>query len=200
MPCCEFFDLQSIEYQTSIFPEGNLFVLIVSFPYLFHFLSFPILQFPIVFSPLFLPFHFLSLHILLSDLLFPVPFHSFLFLSLPYPLLIPSFHTPPHTPPLIPTLLLLLILLLTLLFYTLSGPAVMSVEAGGINGWWKYAHAPFGMETFGYAHTCTNTRMQFFHFFTPVLFIFLFTLPSLSSSTIRSLFNYIHFFLFSLFF
>ena len=26
----------------------------------------------------------------------------------------------------------------------------MSIEAAGINGWWKYAHAPFGMETFGW--------------------------------------------------
>lgn len=71
----------------------------------------------------------------------------------------------------------------------------MSIEAGGINGWWKYAHAPFGMETFGYAHTYTNTRTQFFHFLTPVLFIVLFILPSLSSSTTRSLFYYNHFFI-----
>ena len=33
--------------------------------------------------------------------------------------------------------------------HTLGSP-VMSIEAAGINGWWKYAHAPFGMETFGW--------------------------------------------------
>ena len=25
----------------------------------------------------------------------------------------------------------------------------MSIEAGGIGGWFKYAHAPFGMEAYG---------------------------------------------------
>jgi transketolase len=30
-----------------------------------------------------------------------------------------------------------------------EGAPVMSIEAGGINGWFKYAHAPFGMETYG---------------------------------------------------
>jgi transketolase len=38
-------------------------------------------------------------------------------------------------------------------FYQLEvfpdGVPVMSIEAGGIHGWRKYAHAPFGMETFG---------------------------------------------------
>ena len=30
-----------------------------------------------------------------------------------------------------------------------AGSPVMSIEAGGIHGWRKYAHAPFGLETFG---------------------------------------------------
>ena len=36
----------------------------------------------------------------------------------------------------------------------------MSIEAGGINGWWKYAHAPFGMETFGYVHIIILTHVH----------------------------------------
>ena len=47
-----------------------------------------------------------------------------------------------------------------LLSSLLSGPAVMSIEAGGINGWWKYAHAPFGMETFGYVHIFILTHVH----------------------------------------
>ena len=30
-----------------------------------------------------------------------------------------------------------------------EGSPVMSIEAGGIGGWFKYAHAPFGMEAYG---------------------------------------------------
>ena len=30
-----------------------------------------------------------------------------------------------------------------------EGAPVMSIEAGGIGGWFKYAHAPFGMEAYG---------------------------------------------------
>ena len=53
-----------------------------------------------------------------------------------------------HLPP-PPNLPLPLYFSLLSSFPSFVGPPVMSIEAGGISGWWKYAHAPFGMETFG---------------------------------------------------
>ena len=86
MPCCEYFDLQSIEYQTSIFPEGDLqiyysIVLILFFFPFSLFLYFFLSLFLSLFISVFLPsFIFLSHSLIIFRLFidFPVFFSSLL--------------------------------------------------------------------------------------------------------------------------